>query len=152
MIWLYIQCVFCGWASSPRSRQWSDQALAPYLLQPVTVRVLCLKSRSARGYLSCDRRQEWTTHCFMLEGTYVCDSTLLWVGHARQIPYWRYSSITMLLYESNRAVQQNKTLILWQCTSWKYLEFWSILCAYCIQDSHLFNDDKQSHILLLHCC
>lgn len=82
----------------------------------------------------------------------VCDSTLLWVGHARQIPYWRYSSITMLLYESNRAVQQNKTLILWQCTSWKYLEFWSILCAYCIQDSHLFNDDKQSHILLLHCC
>ncbi len=35
-----------------------------------------LKSRSAWGYLSCDRRQEWTTHCFMLERTYVCETLL----------------------------------------------------------------------------
>ncbi len=63
----------------------------------------------------------------------------------------------MLLCESNRAVQQNKTLMIIEMyipesfgsdnrvyTTVCILLYWTL--------SHLFDNDKQSHILLLHCC
>ncbi len=98
--------MFGGQASSLRSRQWRNQALTSYLLQPVKGMVLWLKSRSAWGSLSCDRRQEWTTYCFMLEGkcVWLCFE---WDMLDRYLPKRQPNNNASLWVKQNRSAKQN---------------------------------------------